>query len=84
VTTNPASSPRKVTASSEPHDRLAALDQILGTHDIEQITGKHRCTIYRWIQDKRFPRKHSFRGREIGWRRSDIEQWLAGDRNQVD
>jgi hypothetical protein len=30
-------------------ERIAGIDQVLSTHDVERITGKHRCTIYRWV-----------------------------------
>jgi hypothetical protein len=30
-------------------ERVADIDQVLGTHDVERITGRHRCTIYRWV-----------------------------------
>jgi hypothetical protein len=30
-------------------DRLVGIDQVLSTHDVERITGKHRCTIWRWV-----------------------------------
>ena len=26
-------------------ERLPEIDQVLGTHDVERITGRHRCTI---------------------------------------
>jgi predicted DNA-binding transcriptional regulator AlpA len=49
---------------------------VLSTRDIEQITGRHRCTIYRWIRAGTFPVKRAGGGR--GWLRSDIERWLNG------
>jgi len=62
-----------------PNDRIAALDQILTTRDVVAIVGHHRCTLFRWMSAGQFPYKHSFRGRKVGWLRSDIEEWLAGD-----
>ena len=55
-------------------DRLSGMDQVLSTHDIERITGRHRCTIYRWILDGSFPKKRAPGGK--GWLRSDVEKWL--------
>jgi prophage regulatory protein len=60
-------------------DAPAALDQILTTRKVIEIVGRHRCTLYRWMMAGQFPKKHSFRGRTVGWRRSDVEKWLAGD-----
>ncbi len=56
--------------------RVAGIDQVLSTRDVEQITGKHRCTIYRWVCAGTFPPKRAGGGR--GWLRSDIERWLSG------
>ena len=56
--------------------RVAGIDQVLGTHDVERITGRHRCTIYRWVRAGSFPEKRAGGGR--GWLRSDVERWLGG------
>jgi predicted DNA-binding transcriptional regulator AlpA len=56
--------------------RIAGIDQVLSTYDVEQITGRHRCTIYRWVCAGTFPPKRAGGGR--GWLRSDIERWLTG------
>lgn len=58
-------------------ERLAEIDQVLDTHDVERITGRHRCTIYRWVCAGTFPQKRAGGGR--GWLRSDVERWLHGD-----
>ncbi|HUA22740.1 MAG TPA: AlpA family phage regulatory protein [Steroidobacteraceae bacterium] len=63
-------------ASSQASQRLAGIDQVLSTRDVEQITGRHRCTIYRWVCAGTFPPKRAGDGR--GWLRSDIERWLNG------
>ena len=57
--------------------RLAGIDQVLSTKEVEQITGRHRCTIYRWVCAGTFPEKRAG-GR--GWLRSDVERWLIGAR----
>ena len=58
-------------------ERIAGIDQVLSTHDVEQITGKHRCTIWRWVLAGTFPPKRAGGGR--GWLRSDVERWLQGN-----
>ena len=55
-------------------ERLPEIDQVLGTHDVERITGRHRCTIYRWVCAGTFPSKRAGGGK--GWLRSDVERWL--------
>jgi predicted DNA-binding transcriptional regulator AlpA len=62
--------------ASTASQRVAGIDQVLSTRDIEQIIGRHRCTIYRWICAGTFPAKRAGGGR--GWLRSDIERWLNG------
>ena len=57
-------------------ERVAGIDQVLSTRDIERITGRHRCTLYRWVRAGTFPPKRAGGGR--GWLRSDIERWLKG------
>jgi len=57
-------------------ERIAGIDQVLSTHDVERITGKHRCTIYRWVLSGAFPPRRAGGGR--GWLRSDVERWLSG------
>jgi predicted DNA-binding transcriptional regulator AlpA len=58
-------------------ERLRGIDRVLSTRDIEQITDRHRCTIYRWVRAGTFPSKRAGGGR--GWLRSDVERWLVGD-----
>ena len=57
-------------------ERVAGIDQVLSTRDIERITGRHRCTVYRWVCAGKFPPKRAGGGR--GWLRSDVERWLHG------
>jgi predicted DNA-binding transcriptional regulator AlpA len=57
-------------------ERVVGIDQVLSTHDVERITGRHRCTIYRWVRAGTFPAKRAGGGK--GWLRSDIERWLTG------
>lgn len=54
----------------------SSMDQLLSTHDVERITNRHRCTIYRWILAGTFPAKRAGGGH--GWLRSDVERWLQG------
>jgi predicted DNA-binding transcriptional regulator AlpA len=58
--------------------RTSDWDEILWMRDILQLTGKHRCTIHRWMNLGIFPQKNVPRGRPTGWRRSTIELWLLG------
>lgn len=57
-------------------ERITGLDQLLSTRDILKVTGKHRCTIHRWMSQGLFPPKAAQQGRRIGWLRKDVERWL--------
>lgn len=58
------------------HERVVGIDQVLNTLDVQRVTGRHRCTIYRWVRAGTFPAKRAGNGR--GWLRSDVERWLNG------
>jgi len=75
---HPRKSSRPAHEESERHlpERITGMDQVLGTRDIERITGRHRCTVYRWVCAGTFPAKRAGGGR--GWLRSDVERWLSG------
>jgi predicted DNA-binding transcriptional regulator AlpA len=75
-TPGPAPSKRENYARSLP-ERIAGIDQVLSTRDIERIIGRHRCTIWRWVLAGTFPPKRAGGGR--GWLRSDVERWLQGN-----
>jgi predicted DNA-binding transcriptional regulator AlpA len=53
--------------------------EILDMRDIVRMTGRHRCTIHRWIALGLFPKKSLPRGRPYGWSPLDIDRWLHGD-----
>jgi prophage regulatory protein len=63
--------PRQLRAT----DTAVATDQLLKTRQVLQIAGCHRSTIYRRMRAGTFPPQHSSKG----WRRSDIERWLADE-----
>jgi predicted DNA-binding transcriptional regulator AlpA len=66
--------PESESRPSPPRQPVAGIDQVLSTRDVERITGRHRCTIYRWVCAGTFPAKRAGDGR--GWLRSDVELWL--------
>jgi len=63
-------------------ERVNGIDHVLSTRDIERITGRHRCTIHRWVLAGTFPEKRAGGGR--GWLRSDVERWLLRGGGCVD
>jgi prophage regulatory protein len=49
---------------------------ILRRPAVELMTGLSRSTIYQQIADKDFPKPLKLGKRAVGWRESDIIQWL--------
>jgi predicted DNA-binding transcriptional regulator AlpA len=57
---------------------MPPLDSSLRIHEIEMLTGRHRTTIQRWVNAGLFPENLKTRHVPVGWRRSEVERWLAG------
>ena len=70
--------PKRLDKEASLPERLTGIDQVLSTRDIERITGRHRCTIWRWVLAGTFPPKRAGGGR--GCLRSDVERWLQGNK----
>ena len=66
--------------SSKSPDRAARYeptDWILGMSEVVQITGVSRATIYAWMDAGIFPKASKLGLRRIGWRASQIYDWIA-------
>ncbi|WP_282025587.1 helix-turn-helix transcriptional regulator [Limimaricola cinnabarinus] len=50
----------------------------LRRHDVEQMTGLSRSSIYAMMQDGRFPRPVRVGTRAVAWPESVLRAWLAG------
>ncbi|WP_407056669.1 helix-turn-helix transcriptional regulator [Burkholderia cepacia] len=50
---------------------------ILRRRQVERCTGLSRSTIYKRMRDGTFPPTIPLGGRMVGWRATDIEQFLA-------
>ena len=50
--------------------------QILRRKQVEEIVGLSRTTIYNLIAHQSFPAPFPLGPRAVGWRKSDIEEWL--------
>lgn len=42
-----------------------------------EVTGLGRATIYRRMDAGTFPQRRDLGGNRVGWRRSEIEAWIA-------
>ncbi len=52
------------------------MDRILRLPDVLNQVGIARSTLYAWMDDDRFPRPVKLGCRAVGWRESDIAQWI--------
>lgn len=52
------------------------MDQILRRPDVQRITGLARSTIYEMVARGEFPLPVRLTRRAVGWRHSDIIEWL--------
>lgn len=50
--------------------------QILRRKQVEEIVGLSRTTIYNLIAQKQFPAPFPLGERSVGWRKSDVEEWV--------
>ena len=54
------------------------VQNILRRHDVERVTGLPRSTIYDKIAKGEFPRPIKLSMKSVGWRESEITEWLQG------
>lgn len=55
---------------------VTTIDRILRVSDVIEATGLGRNTIYRWMNEGRFPLPLDLGGCRVGWRQSDIRAWI--------
>ena len=58
------------------HKRKLKISRRLDTKDIEDLTGKHRTTIWRWVQAGKFPPPQYINGQR-SWTEDVIAEWSA-------
>lgn len=50
--------------------------QILKMRDVARLTSLHRATIYRLIEREEFPKQIRMGRRRVGWRATDVSDWI--------
>jgi prophage regulatory protein len=50
--------------------------KILRRHEVEDIVGLSRSTLYSMMADATFPKPIKLGKRAVGWRDGDIDEWL--------
>lgn len=58
------------------------MEKILRLPEVKAATGRSRSSIYQGMADGSFPRSVALGERAIGWRASDIENWLQSLRGK--
>lgn len=61
---------------NEPHPPL---HKLLSSHDVARLTRRPSWLLISLSLIGRFPRKTKFHGRAIGWRQSEVLEWMARD-----
>lgn len=51
-------------------------DHIIRLPDVQKITGLSRSTLYKRVKEKTFPDRIELGARAVGWRASEIYEWL--------
>ncbi len=78
---------RNETSTSHPRPRVALspwvnercppIHDILSAHDVARLTRRPRWVLVGLCLVGRFPKKARFRGRALGWRRTEVLEWMA-------
>ncbi len=50
---------------------------LLSYQEVQEISGRSRSTISRWVADGLFPAPKEIAPQIVGWLRTDIEDWLG-------
>jgi predicted DNA-binding transcriptional regulator AlpA len=83
ATQRPAATPSKSTIPSSNvclskwvNEPLPPLNEILSSHEVARLTRRPRWVLATLTFLGKFPRAHRYRGRGIGWRQSEVLNWL--------
>jgi predicted DNA-binding transcriptional regulator AlpA len=69
----------KVTLSPWVNEPLPPFQELLSAHDVARLTRRPKLVISGLMLLRRFPKRRRFRGRQVGWLRSDVLDWMARD-----
>lgn len=74
---SPAAGKTSISISRWINERYPPLDELLSAHDVARLARRPRWVVAALCLVGQLPKKLKFRGRTIGWRRSDVLAWLA-------
>lgn len=69
----------KVTISPWVNERYPPVNDLLSSRDVARLTRRSRWVLTGLSLIGRFPKRLKFRGRAIGWCRSEILDWMSRD-----
>lgn len=69
--------PPTVTLSRWVNEPLPDWQGILSAHEVARLTRRYRWVLATLSCLGGFPKPQRFRGRRIGWKRRDVEDWIA-------
>jgi predicted DNA-binding transcriptional regulator AlpA len=67
----------KVTLSPWVNEPLPPFQELLSAHDVARLTRRPKLVIAGLMFLRRFPKKRRYRGRQIGWLRADVLDWMT-------
>ncbi len=51
--------------------------RLIRLKEVQHRVGLGRSTIYRWMDEGKFPRPHTLGGYVVAWLESDIDSWIS-------
>lgn len=79
LTATAAATKTEVTISKWVNEGAPSWSDILTAHDVARLTRRHRWQLSAFAWIGRFPKPRRFRGRRLGWLRSEVVNWLTKD-----
>jgi hypothetical protein len=70
---------RPIVLSRWVNEPYPPLTELLSAHDVARLTRRPRWLLAGLALIGRFPKEARFRGRALGWWRSDVLEWMAKD-----
>jgi predicted DNA-binding transcriptional regulator AlpA len=77
-TTGAANAPiPSISISRWVNESLPPWNQLLTAHDVARLTRRHQLILRTLALVGRFPKQVRFHGRRIGWRRTEVLDWVS-------
>jgi hypothetical protein len=69
----------QVTLSRWVNEPLPPFQELPSAHDVARLTRRPKLVISGLMLLRRFPQKRRYRGRQVGWLRADVLDWMSRD-----